>query len=572
MEQHMKYHSILGILAAGGLLVGCTGRIERGVGGPSPAGGVTPRTTAVPGGGQSTPGPGASGDPGRATLRRLNRPEYNNTVRDLLGTALRPADDFPPDPEAFGFDNNGDVQNLGATQIDQYQTAADTLINEATASGLDRIAAAARTAICDPTRDAACGQRILTGFAGRAWRRPATAPEIDRLLGVARAAASRGDDPLSALRLALVAVLSAPQFLFRLEPDPDPASRQAWPLDGYQLASRLSYLIYRSMPDDPLRAAAGNGQLRTAADVRREALRMLADPKGSELVAGFAGQWLDLEDLPQHEVDPTLFGKVFDTALAQSMRAETMQFVAELLRQNLPLSTLLDARFGFADARLAQLYGVAAPASKGLARFDLPANRAGILTQAAVLTATSPADRTSPVVRGAWVLGRLLCAPPPPPPPDVPPLPMQTTTATTQRALLAIHRQAPACGVCHNLIDPIGLGLENYDGIGRWRDTDGGAAIDASGALPDGSAFHGAVELAGLLSKDPRVSSCLAGNLYTYALGRRPDNGATDGPQLGGLLRGADSGTGPRLQDLVLALVTSDAFRLRQPEGAGGRP
>jgi hypothetical protein len=444
-------------------------------------------------------------------------------------------------------------------QIEQYQNAADALITEATAGGWERIAAAARVSACDPA-DLSCAQRLLAGFARRAWRRPATAAELDRLTAVLHAAQARGDDLPSATRLALTAVLSAPQFLFRLEIDPDPTGAPR-PLGGHEMASRLSYFLWASMPDDALFEAADRQRLQTAADVRREAVRMLADPRARSLVESFAGQWLDLEDLDQHQVDPARFGKAFDAALARAMHDETMAFVAEFLRQNLPVTALLDARFTFVDARLAALYGVPAPPG-GLARVELPANRAGILTQAAVLTTTSLPERTSPVIRGAWVLARLLCAPPPPPPPDVPPLPDQTTVATSQQALLAAHRRDPACASCHDLIDPIGLGLESYDAIGRWRDDDGGVAIDPSGALPDGSHFRGAVELAGLLARDPRVASCLASNLYTFAVGRRPDDGSADGEHLQRLLRAS----GGRMQDLVLAMVTSDPFRLRRPE------
>jgi hypothetical protein len=367
-------------------------------------------------------------------------------------------------------------------------------------------------------------------------------------------------------------MLISPHFLFRVELDPDPQSGAAHPVGPFELASRLSYLIYRSMPDDALFDAAAQDRLKSATDVRREALRMLADPRGAALIESFAGQWLDLDELTEHEVDPALFGAAFDASLAASMRAETIAFFGAFLRENLPVSQLLDANFSFVDGRLARHYGLGAGAP-ALTRVTLDGkHRAGLLTQAAVLTTTSLANRTSPVARGAWVLARLLCAPPPPPPPDVPPLPEgELGMPTSARALLEMHRKDPACAACHKAIDPIGLGLENYDAIGRWRDTDQGAAIDATGALPDGTHFEGAVELGQLLARDPRVASCLATNLFTYAVSRHPAGGSADERHVQRIVDGA---AGARLQDLVLGLVTSDPFRLRrgEPGLSGGKP
>jgi hypothetical protein len=229
---------------------------------------------------------------------------------------------------------------------------------------------------------------------------------------------------------------------------------------------------------------------------------------------------------------------------------------------------LLDARFTFVDERLARHYGLS-----GAGRVELDGKqRAGLLTQASVLTTTSLPNRTSPVARGAWVLSRLLCAPPPPPPPDVPPLPEQEMQAPASgRALLEAHRKDPACAACHRLIDPIGLGLENYDAIGRWRDQDQGVAIDATGELPDGARFAGAVELGAILARDPRVAGCVARNLFTYAVGRRPDDGSVDDRHVQRVLSDIKD---VRLQDLVLGLVASEPFRLRRGEPAtpGGMP
>jgi hypothetical protein len=571
------------------LAIGCVGEIGSGEGTPAGA----PRPPGTPtGSGQPRPGTGGSPattepprlpqgalDPGRITLRRLNRTEYNNTIRDLLGTSLRPADAFEVDPTGFGFDNNGDVQTLTTLQIEQYQGAAEAVIAEATTGGLDRLAAAARTAVCDPAAGGLpCTQRLAAGLARRAWRRPVADDELERVMRLVRASQARGEDALAQLRIAMVAVLISPHFLFRSELDPDPRSLAPHPVAPFEMASRLSYLIYRSMPDDLLLDAAEKGRLKTEADVRREVGRMLADPRGGALLEGFVGQWLDLDELGEHDVDPALFGKAFDGELARAMRTETLAFFGEFLQQNLPVPNLLDARFTFVDARLSQHYGLGAGTPGKPTRVELKdGKRAGLITQGSVLTTTSLPNRTSPVARGAWVLARLLCAPPPPPPPDVPPLPEGELQApTTARVLLEMHRKDPNCAACHALIDPIGLGLENYDAIGRWRDKDQGVAIDATGALPDGSRFQGAVELGALLAKDARVASCLASNLFTYATGRHAEGGSQDDQQVQRILATTARGSAVRLQDLVLGVVASEPLRMRRGESAamskGGQP
>lgn len=579
---HERWAGITGVLFAC-LPLACVGEIAGGPtsthrAGPGPDG--TPPVGGTGTGTPPVPGDTAALDPGRITLRRLNRTEYNNTVRDLLGTALQPANAFPSDPIGFGFDNNGDVQSLTTLQIEQYQGAAEALVAELTTGGLDRLATAARGRACDPAAEGLdCIQRLAGGLARRAWRRPVTPAELDRLMAVARASRGRGEDATAQLRFTLAAVLISPHFLFRVELDPDPRSMAPHPVGPFELASRLSYFLYRSMPDDPLFEAAEKGRLQSEADVRREVLRMLADPKGVALVHDFAGQWLDLDGLAEHQVDPTLYGKDFDAALALAMRAETTGFFSEFLRRNLPVSNLLDARFTFLDARLARHYGLATGATgSDSARVELDGKqRAGLITQGSVLTATSLANRTSPVARGAWVMSQLLCAPPPPPPPDVPALPEGDLQApSSARALLEQHRKDPSCSVCHRLIDPIGLGLENYDAIGRWRDRDQSGPIDAAGELPDGARFQGAVELGALLATDPRVASCLTTNLFTYAVSRQPMDGSSDGRHVERIMQRAGAGGAVKLQDLLLAVVTSDPFRLRRGEPgatpAGGQP
>jgi Protein of unknown function (DUF1592)/Protein of unknown function (DUF1588)/Protein of unknown function (DUF1587)/Protein of unknown function (DUF1595)/Protein of unknown function (DUF1585) len=524
------------------LLAGCVGSIS--------PGDPTQSATSDSAGSPAAPGhpapPGAA-DPGRVALRRLNRTEYDNTVRDLLGTTLRPAQGFAADPTALGFDNNGDVQSLTAIQLEQYQNAGEALADEALAGGPAHVAVLAHASACDPAARA-CVQALIAAFARRAWRRPPAADELARLMAVPDAEAARGGDGVAQLRVALIAVLTSPHFLFRLEPVAQPGGTRA--LDDHEVASRLSYLIYSSLPDDPLFQAADAGQLRTAADVRAQATRMLGDPRGAAFVSGFATQWLGLVDLEQHDVDPALFSG-FDPALAAAMKAETQRFFADFLAADRPAQELLVTRATVADPRLAQLYGDSA--------------RPGLLTQASVLTATSSANATNPVTRGAWVVSQLFCTPPPPPPPKVPNLPEASATGRTLRARLEAHRANPVCASCHQLFDPIGLGLENYDAVGRWRTTDAGEPIDASGDLPDGTHFAGPAELIAALGKDPRLPGCVAQKLFTYALGRAPDGVPTDAANLA-RLSAAAGGARAGIRSLVLALVESDAFRLRREE------
>jgi hypothetical protein len=281
---------------------------------------------------------------------------------------------------------------------------------------------------------------------------------------------------------------------------------------------------------------------------------MLADPRGAGFVASFGAQWLEVDDLEEHDVDPAVAGKTFDRALALAMKAETLAFLGGFVQADRPAAELLTAPATVGDARLAQLYGGAgAPPRRGL------------LNQAAVLTATSAGTGTKPVARGQWVLAQLFCAPPPPPPPDVPNLPATAPTGKTLRDRMQAHRANPVCAGCHKLMDPIGLGLENYDAIGRWRATDAGEAIDASGELPDGARFAGPAELIAALARDPRLPACLAEKIFTYAFGRAPAASAADGGHLARLqARAGGAMASPR--NLIFALVESDAFRLRRGE------
>ena len=325
------------------------------------------------------------------------------------------------------------------------------------------------------------------------------------------------------------------------------------------------------MPDDALSAAADGGQLSTDQQLAGQIDRMLADPRADTLLDNFAGQWLAYRSLADHEVEPTSFPQ-FTPALARSMTAEARRFIQEFLRSARPVAEMLAARFTFVDATLATQYGLSRPAA-GVAPGDLVrvdtsgVPRAGILTLGAFLTTTSLPSRTSPVKRGEFVFTRLLCGTIGQPPPDVPPLSETDTASTlTLRQRLEQHRSNPVCSPCHSIMDPLGFGLENYDAIGRYRSMDGAGVIDARGALPDGTAFNGAVELANLLAKDPRFTDCVTRKFMTFAVGRLL-NQAGDKTLVAALSAKARAANGS-FTSIVRSVLLSDGFRSWQAPSA----
>jgi len=520
-------------------------------------------TTTPPGAGAANPG---VRDPGRVTARRLNRAEYDKTVHDLLGTTQTlGASLFPDDAPQVGFDNNGDLQTLSPVQFNLYQQAAETLAAEAMTAGS---AERAKLVTCDLTT-AACKTSAVTSFGLKAFRRPLAATEVTNFVNLMSTAATAGATTDEQFRTVLEAMLLSPNFLFRPEIDSDPTSLTPHLLNPYETASRLSYMVYRSMPDDALFAAAAAGSLAQASDVKTQLERMLTDPK-SVFSPTFVSQWLGTGVVNTQTFDATLFPK-FNPTLAKSMGLEVNSFFNEFVTQNEPISQLLTANFTYLDSNLATLYGVAAPAGATLTRTTLTTpQRAGLLTMAGVLAVTSYPTRTSVVKRGAWVLSQLLCSSPPPPPANVPPFPTAAITATAQKEVLAQHRADPACGVCHTSIDNIGIAMENYDAIGAYRTVDLGTPIDASGsfagaiALPGGGTgptFTGAIQLASTVAADARFVPCVAQNVMAYSLGR--DLLPSDAPYLTDITAAA-AGASVGMRDVLMNVVASDTFRMRR--------
>ncbi|HET6280119.1 MAG TPA: DUF1592 domain-containing protein [Polyangia bacterium] len=503
-------------------------------------------------------------EPNRVTMRRLNQNEYDNTVRDLLGTTSTPARVFLNDTQTHGFDNNGDLLGLTPTRLDQYFKAAETLADEALKAPLR-----AKILSCDPAMGDACIRTFVTSFGERAFRRPVTDEEVTDYLALAAKARTAMAMPEEVVHTVLQALLMSPHFLFRVEIDADPTSLVPHPVGQFELASRLSYLVYGSMPDDVLYAAAKAGQLTDLAQLKTQLGRMLTDSK-ARFSQSFSEQWLDFRDIDNSQPDVKLF-PTFNPALAASMKAEVTAFFDDFIKNNRSAEELLTARFSYLDDKLAKHYGLTGGTAT-LARTDLTTDqRGGILGMGALMTATSRGNRTSPVDRGRWVLASLLCSEPPPPPPDlVVPTEDKILAAATARDFLAEHRKNPSCAACHSLLDPIGLSLENYDAVGAWRTLDRGTPIQAAGILQDGTPISGPRDLAQVVSKDARFRACLVDYLLTYATGRTTV--MTDKPYIEFITKGTAGGTAG-LKDLLTSVVTSDPFRLRRGDTAtGGQP
>ncbi len=374
-----------------------------------------------------------------------------------------------------------------------------------------------------------------------------------------------GENFHTAIGVGLQAILVSPNFLFRVELDPEPNNPDAIrTLNDFELATRLSYFLWSSTPDDELLTLARLGKLHETDTLDRQVRRMLADPKSQALVENFAGQWLQLRNLDVASPDRGRYPE-FDEALRTAMRKETEQFFASILREDGSLLDFIDGNYTFVNERLARHYGIEGVKGEEYRRVELdPAQRGGVLTQASVLTVTSNPTRTSPVKRGKWVLENLLGTPPPPPPANVPELKTDEEAQLTGslRERMEQHRANPDCAVCHNRMDPLGFGLENYDGIGGWRTKDGAFDIDPSGELPGGLAFAGPQELKQILkARQDDFIRCLAEKMLTYALGRGVEY--SDRCTVEDLVRAVQDND-YKFSSLILAIVHSDAFQKRR--------
>jgi hypothetical protein len=522
--------------------------------------------------GASSAGPMAATDIGFTTAARLNQTQYNNTVHDLLGTNLTPASAFPVDETDLGFDTISSVLRVQPAHIEQYLAAAQVLIAELFARpATDPLYT--RTITCDYTAGGAtCAQQILTAFASKAWRRPATATELAPYLTLAAAQPS----PQAGLEAAMEAVLVSTKFIYRLEIDPNPNDATIHRLSAYELATRLSYLIWSSMPDDDLFAAAASGSLLTNDGLKAEVTRMLGvTAKSQEFIDTFGTQWLGVSELTLITPDPTMFPN-FSDGVRQGMIAETTNFLLEFLNDGLPLPQLLTANFTYANAALASMYGLPAVQGTGSQRVSTVGTpRGGLLTQGTYLAGFSNATSTSPVKRGLYILARLLCSSPAPPPPGI-----NTNLAEVPNAAnLSVRQQLEAhemlgatCASCHTVMDPMGLIMENYDAVGQYRMSDAFGPIDATGTIPSPPPatgtinVDGEVQLASILATDSRFVPCAIQNVASFGLGRAfasLGGPATDEPILTRLAAATSAG-GQSFVAILNGLTQDDVFRSRR--------
>ena len=415
-----------------------------------------------------------------------------------------------------------------------------------------------------PEDEAGCAEVILRGLMERAYRRPVTAEEVAGPMAFYREGRGAGkfEDGIST---ALSAILVSPRFLFRVEEDPaGTAPGTVYRVDDLTLASRLSFFIWSSIPDDELRSLAVAGKLSDAAVLEQQVRRMLADAKASALATNFANQWLQLRNLDSVAPDLRQFPD-FDDNLRQAFREETELFFASVLREDRSVADLLQANYTFLNERLAKHYGIPHVEGSRFRRVTLAdqARRGGLLRHGSILTVTSYANRTSPVIRGNWILDNILGTPTPPPPPDIPALDDAVVDATLpMRARLAVHREKKSCAVCHNLMDPIGFSLENYDAVGRWRINEGDGPVDASGGLPDGQLFQGVSGLErGLLARPELFARTVTEKLLIYALGRGLEH--TDAPAVRRILADAKPSQ-YRFSSIIIGVAKSLPFTHRK--------
>ena len=496
--------------------------------------------------------------PGKAPIRRLTGFEYSNTIEDLLGDDTRPGD-LLLDEGGSGFDNNADVSVVTRLVAQKYMQAAEEVAARATQDVPGLLG-------CDPVADGdPCLRGWIEDFGLHAWRRPLAADEVDGMLGVYEHALQTLS-PEEGVAAVLEAFLQSPFFLYRVEMGADEVSDKAVRLDDWEMASRLSYLLWGSMPDEDLFDAAAAGELSTREEVEAQARRMLDDPRARKMARHFYEQWLGYDQLDVVAKDPGVFVE-YDENVAALQRQEVETFIDHVLwEDDASLQTLLTAPYTFVDADLAAFYGVeGVQGSEFVMASDPEVAHTGLLTMGGLMSVHAKTNSTSPVARGLFVRSHLLCQYPPPPPDDVDLTPPEPDPNATTREQYAQHREDPACSGCHELMDPLGFGLENFDGVGRWRTTENDKPIDATGVLvgtneADGP-FDGPRELADRLLQSEEVRQCVARQWFRYAYGRTESKEA-DACTLTQIDAQFEE-SGNDLRELLIDLTQTDAFMYR---------
>ena len=526
----------------------------------SPAPSLAERETMAAGLTEALDAAPIKADPGHTVLRRLSRREYNNTVRDLFGVTITPADAFPADGGGGGgFDNNADTLFVPPVLLERYLLAAQEVLDAAPTDRLFTVKPSAKL----PARAAA--QRLIEFHGSRAFRRPITADEVVRLMRLYDRATAQKEPWEAAVKLMLKAALVSPSFLFRVELAPANSGNIA--LSDIELASRLSYFLWNSMPDQELFSLARQGKLKNPTVLTAQVRRLLMDPKARSFYDDFSGQWLHTRDLyTTANPDRGRFPE-YQPALRDAMYQETVLFVESVFRDNSPLPTLLSADYTFVNETLAKHYGLSGVTGSSLRRVALTdRKRGGILTMASTLTISSYPQRTSPVLRGKWVMSEVLGTPPPPPPPVTKTLPPNDNKegGLTFRQRLEQHRKDPACGGCHSRIDPMGFGLENYDPIGRWRDKIAGDPVEAGSTLITGESYDGPEQWKKLIvARQDEFLRNLTEKMLAYALGRGLE--PTDQPAVKRILAQLKAND-YRAETLVQEIALSLPFQFKKGE------
>lgn len=523
-------------------LAGCEGILLDGATGPR--------------GSSRTEGPASCGTPDTAasTIPRLTRVEYDYAVEDLLGDTTGPARAFVPDDVTTGFEVGGAVSPL---LVEQYLSTATEIATRATEdlAGLTGCA----------TEGEACARTFIEALGRRAYRRPLTSEESASLLEVYRTGAML-EDHRTGIQLVLESLLVSPSFLYHVESaTPDASAGALVELDDFEVASRLSFFFWRSIPDDELLDAAEAGELADPGNVEAQARRLLEDERAQRGIHDFHRQWLGLDRLEVVERDATVYPE-YSHELAGDMRASLELFLGDVMTNGGSLDDLLRTDFAYVNERLAPIYGLEGVTGPELRRVSVdPSQRAGLLTHPALLTLLGKSNQSDPIHRGVFVRTRLLCQQLPPPPGDVDITPPDLEPGLTTRERFDQHRSEPRCAGCHQLIDPIGYGFERYDAIGRFRATEEGHDVDASGEVFSGGdasgPFDGALELADQLSSSDTVRSCVARQWFRYATGRVET--ADDLCALEQLDRSFEE-SGYDVRELMIALVATDAFTHRR--------
>lgn len=499
-------------------------------------------------------------DADHTPARLLTQTEYNNTVADLVGDETRPLDRSPSSVHG-GFDNEAIGVSVSPALMERYVVLASEIAEGVVAGDPSGVVP------CDlVSGDRACAERLVQDLGPRAYRRPLEAGEAEALLALYDVAAADGGFR-AGVTTVIEAVLASPDFLYHVEVgEPGAEDAAITPLTGYEVASRLSYFLWNTMPDEALFDAAAAGELQTKEGILAHAERLLDDPRARRAIRNMHAQWLELDHLEEAMKDAALFPE-WTPELARDLREETLAFLDELVFEDGTVDGIFLSPFSMMNDRVAAFYGLPAPGTgDAFTRVSVDAEqRAGVLTQASFLAANAKTTRTSPIHRGAFVRRRILCQTLPSPPPGIPMLPDEVE-GETERARLARHREDPTCAGCHQLMDPIGFTFEHYDAAGRWTNVGGdGNPVDASGEIvssrdSDGP-VDGALELSQQLAESQEVRECVTEQWFRYALARSPTS--ADGCSVREVLANGEA-TGWRLRDLIVAITQTDAFRMRR--------